>query len=44
MPRSTKVRMAGMVMILLDEATQVKEEAMKGVLLDRIAVRPPALS
>jgi hypothetical protein len=28
------VRMAGTVMILLDEATQVKEEAVKGVLLD----------
>jgi hypothetical protein len=33
-PRSTRVRIAGMVMILLDEATQVKEEAVKGGLLD----------
>lgn len=43
-PRSTKVRMAETVMILLDEATQVKEEAVKGVLLDGIAVRPAAPS
>lgn len=43
-PRSTRVRMAGMVMILLDEATQVMEEAVKGGLSGRMEVRPAAPS